>query len=581
MDWLRPHLADDALGAGPWCWPRDRERRDRLTGRHGEVPVPRVGSIAAVTVQNDTVVLWHVAQGRRGDGGGRLRPSPGLRRDFVGEASRPATLGPAIRASWRDAGIAVPRGLPVLWTSMHGATARSPDITCLASVRSTSGVPDLRYPIDGPSFGLAFCLSLASSVLGCPLPGDLVASATVDAAGNVGPVGGLPQKVAGLVRMAPHVTRLIVAATQRTEAEAEAGDHLHVVPVMHAAEAIDVAFGDRLSALIVDAGQDPQRRDELTASFFRLALTGSDAIVEWRPVMQGATLALQEWPDLSADARYRLAFARAVAARHHDNSGRVELPSDEWLASLPRVLRLQVIAHLVQQSADAGAPDPVVIEAHAGALLDHAVEDSSLPELRLRGALARLWAVTGRTVDALARQERLAQACDAIYADQDVAYPLAEWARLAGALRDAPSLRRALAFHDRMLGTGGYRGLGPRYVELALVRGRLLVNPDDAEARGIARQIGCDATLPDHVRWCANRWAGVAGREALALAALRGDAAAARNLELSQLDDALHAGNAVAADACVDALESYDPGPVGHLRRVGASPEEIARLYPY
>ena len=70
---------------------------------------------------------------------------------------------------------------------------------------------DLRYPIDGPSFGLALVLSLASIVFDAILPGDVVASATVDAAGNVGPVGGLEQKVGGLQRLAPRVTRLIVA----------------------------------------------------------------------------------------------------------------------------------------------------------------------------------------------------------------------------------------------------------------------------------------------------------------------------------------------------------------------------------
>ena len=101
-------------------------------------------------------------------------------------------------------------------------------------------------------------------------------------------------------------------------------------------------------------------------------------------------------------------------------------------------------------------------------------------------ALARLQAVTGRTKDALASQERLAHAFADIYADGDIAYPLSEWARLAGALRDAASLERAQAFHEQMLGAGSYRGLGPRYVELALIRGRLLVDPDDVSAREAA-----------------------------------------------------------------------------------------------
>jgi hypothetical protein len=561
MTWLRPHVAADALAAGPWCWPRAGERLDRTVARLGDVPAPDVGSIAAVTVQSDTVVLWHLARGLSGGKG--------------------ATLGPAMRASWREAGIALPRGLPVLWHSMHDATARPPDIAYLASIRGSPGVPDLRYPLDGPSFGLAFLLSLASIVLDCALPGDIVASAAVDAAGNVGPVGGLEQKVAGVIRMAPHVTRFIVAAAQRVEAETHAGNYLRVVPVTHAAEAVDIAFAEQLSGLIVGAGQDPLRRDELTASFFRLALMGSDVLVDWAPVRRGARLALDRWTDLPADARYALEFAHAVAARHDVNAGAVGLPPEGWLAARPRMVRVQVIAHLVQQSADTGTPAPAIIEPHALGLLDHAVEESSPPELRLRGALARLHAVTGRAAMALAGQERLARAFAEIYADSDIAYPLAEWARLAGALRDDASLRRAQHFHDRMRGAGSYRGLGPSYVELALVRGRLLLDPRDTAAREIAAQLGADVALPDHVRWSADRWAGAVRRDALTLAERRGAVAAARNLELAQLDDALLAGNATAANACVDAIERYDPGPVGHLRRAGATPADIARLYPY
>jgi hypothetical protein len=108
-----------------------------------------------------------------------------------------------------------------------------------------------------------------------------------------------------------------------------------------------------------------------------------------------------------------------------------------------------------------------------------------------------------------------------------------------------------------------------------------MIDPDDAEAVQLARQLAEDDALPDHVRWCARRWLGAAGRPALQAAALHGHVVAARNLELLQLDEALRTGAADAAAACVDALESYDPGPVGHLRRAGATPGDIARLYPY
>lgn len=561
MPLLRPHFADDAFAAGPWCWPRDGDRLGAVLRRHGAVPASAVGSTAAITVRGGSAVLWHVRAGRSADQG--------------------ATLGPETRASWRHAAIAVPRGLPVLWSSMHDATARLPDVRWLASVRSSQGIEDTSAPIDGPSFGLAFCLMLASVVLECALPGNLVASAAVDPAGVVGPVGGLVDKVRALSRMAPRVTHLLVAASQRDEAEAAAGDRLAIVPVTHASEAIDAAFGAQLADLIVAAGRDPGRRADLTESFFRLALVGSSSLVDWGPVARGASDALAHWADLPPDARHRLTFAHAVAVRHASNSGALDSPPDAWIASLPRMVRVQVVAHLVQQSADTGRPSAGDAERLAARWIDTPLEDSAPPELRLRGALARLHAVTGAPQSALATQEALARAFAAIYQDHDVAYPLSEWARLAGALRDEDALRRAEAFHDRMRAAGDYTGLGPRYVELALVRGRALLHPDDSDACARAAPLAGDATLPDHVRWSAARWAGQAGRAALERAAASGDVMAERNLALARLDEAIRAGDASGADTCVDVLARLDPGPLGHLRRAGSSAETIARMYPY
>ncbi|MCC6163794.1 MAG: hypothetical protein IT182_10660 [Acidobacteria bacterium] len=563
MSWLRPHVADEAWAAGPWCWPREADVA-RIIAARGPMPEPAVGSTAAVTVQHDTVVLWHVSRGHATD-----------------SVEHGPALGPALRASWRDAGLALPRGLPVLWHSMHDATSTPPSIAYMASVRNAPGVPDLHAPIDGPSFGLAFVLGLASDVLHCALPGDVIASASVDAAGHVGPVGGLEQKIAGIVRMAPHVTRLIVATSQYEEASAYARSRLRVVPVAHAAQAVEEAFGDRLSALLVDAAADPERRDALTASFFRLALLGSDALVDWAPVRRGARIALDRWTDITPDARYALSFAHAVATRHAVNAGTIAMPPAGWLTARPRMVRVHVVAHLVQQCADTATPDAHVVQHAAEALLDRAIEESSPAELRLRGALARLHTVTGRAPDALVAQEQLARAFADIYADADVAYPLSEWARLAGALRDRESLARAEAFHDRMLGSGGYRGLGPRYVELALVRGRLLLDPGDSSARDNAARMAADVTLPDHVRWSASRWAGTACRALLEQAADGGDPLASRNLTLADLDEALARADTNAAARCIDTLATQDPGPIAHLRHANASPEEVARLYPY
>ncbi|BCS35944.1 hypothetical protein TBR22_A51790 [Luteitalea sp. TBR-22] len=527
--------------------------------------MPPPGTVAGLTVQDETTALWCIACGPRrhaprGDGG--------------------ATLGPETRGAWHDAGVSLPRAVPVLWRSVHEGTAQLPRVTYLASASGVAVVPDVRQPIDGPSFGLAFGLALASRILDCAVPGDVIATATLDATGRVGPVGGLAQKLRAVGRMAPSVRRVLVAAAQQAEAQRHAAPHVEVIGVSHAAAAIDAVFGRRLAARLVEAGDQVERREELTGSFFRLALMGSEGLVDWRPVRRGARLALDRWKDLGADARYRLEFAEAVAARHVDNGGRADLPPPGWLDGQPRPIRVQVVAHLVQQCADAGTPVVAAIEPIAASLLDHPIAESSPAELRLRGAVARLLAVTGRPDEARRLQEQVALAFAAIYADQDVAYPLAEWARLAGVLGDVEALARAERAHDRARSSGGYRGLGPRYVDLALVKGALLVDPTDAQARRRALALGTDPTLPDTLRWSALRWAG-GGRAALERATAEGDPVAGRQLVLARLDEAVRAGDPAAVESAMRVLARYDPGPVGHLRRAGASSSDIARLYPY
>jgi hypothetical protein len=360
-----------------------------------------------------------------------------------------------------------------------------------------------------------------------------------------------------------------------------ADGRMRVIGVARAADAIEHAFGDTLSQLLVDAGSDPERREELTAGFFRLALVGSDAIVDWAPVARGAALAVDRWPSGGPDAGWRLEFARAVAARHQNNSGIVGMPPEAWFDTVPRMLRLQVLAHLVQQSADTGTPEAAIIETRARRELTARLEDAAVQELRLRGALGRLCAVTGRAFQAHDDQRSIALAFAALYAEDDVARPLSEWSRLAGALGNASSLNAACALHDQLLGRGGYSGLGARYVELAITRARLMLDASDEGARAMAVTLCDDVTLPDHVRWSAHRWAGERARPALEQAAREGDGLAARNLVLARLDSAVAGDDDVEANACVGTLESYDPGPVGHLRRSGASASDVARLYPY
>lgn len=550
-----------ALEAGPWCWPGPETIAfETAAAAFGLPPPPKPGHVAAITVRGQTTTVWHLQPFR-----------PGL-------ATTP--LGSDAHASWRNAGIALPRSLPVLWRSVHDATREPPGVRRLRATLSAAGFEEREPFVDGPSFGLAFFLVLASSVLDCPVPGDVIASAGIDAFGRLSPVDALARKIDGIVELAPSVCRIMVAADQARQATDLARGRLEVVGAQHAAEALDRIFGERLSTLLVEAGSDPGRRAELTSSFFRLALVGRGAAIDWSPVARGAGQALDTWTDLGAEPRYQLQFARAVAGRHESNEGSMPLPDPVWLAAQPRMLRVQVLSHLVQQAADTASPDAATIEALAREAVEPVIEEAFVPELRLHGALCRLQALTGRADEALHGQERLARVLAAVFAIQDVSFPLSEWLRLAGALGDRASLDRASEFRQQMLSHGGFGEHGTPYVDLAWARGRLQLDPGDADAWGVAVRLCDDPTVPAHVRWSAHRWAGEPYTRALRTAT------DARGMDrrydlLASLDAAVRAGEGPASDALVEALQHLDPGPVGHLRRHGADAGEVARLYPY
>lgn len=550
-----------ALAAGPWCWPPEETiAAELLVARLGPPRDPPAGELAAVTVRDEVASLWWLAP--------------------QGTAGPPAAaLGPEALASWEAAGLALPRSVPLLWRDVHRAARVAPRVGLLDVTRHSSGFMPRDAVVDGPSFGLAFFLQLASVVLDCPVPTHLVASASIDAYGRLGAVGSIADKVAGLRALAPRVRLLLVAADQAEAARRAGGTRLEVVGIRHAAEALEHAFGSLLSRRLVDGGADGTTRAELADAFFRLALVGRGAAVDWTPIERGATLALDTWPDLDADLRYQLLFARAVAARHESNRGALPLPDAAWLRLQPRVRRLQVLAHLIQQCADTGTPDAVRTQDVARPWLTLDTHEATIPEMVLLGAHARLWAVTGQAGRALATQRDLTLAYLRIYAEEHASFPLAEWIRLAGALGDTAALREAHDVHDRLVVSGGHGAHGRPYVELALARARLTRDEGDREAQREMVRLASDDTLPSHVRWSAHRWV-PEGRDLLESAAER-DVHAARALALVRLDRCLTAGDTEGADLCADALQQLDPGCVGHLRSSGASPAEVARLYPY
>ena len=290
-------------------------------------------------------------------------------------------------------------------------------------------------------------------MLSLPLPPDLIASVAIDELGRTSRVDGLFEKLDGIATLAPRISRVLVAASQHDEVRSSAG-RLQLVPVRTAAQALEVVFGDALGIRLAEAGSDDARRRELVDAFFRLALVGRGAAVDWSPVERGARIALRDWPP-AFDDRYRLQFAAGVAARHERNAGEIAVPGPAWLDAQPAPIRVGVLTHLVQQSADTGTPSPDEIEPYAATQVPKDLGAAFVPQLQLAGALARLWAVTGRAADALDMQQRVARAFVATFEDAQVSFQLSEWFRLSGALGDAEAFARAETFLAKLEATGG------------------------------------------------------------------------------------------------------------------------------
>jgi hypothetical protein len=593
----RPHVdGHDAAGLartlreGPWCWPVEAAALARARRFVPDGP-PRLlpGRALLVTADPGLADLWALEVG--------LDDAP-----TDAEALR---FGSKAAASWDVAVVTLPRALPVLWSSVarwHDAWLRAVHLV----VRPTSAAVAAPAPsraarerlLDGPSFGLSFLLALTSLVLDEPLPEDLVASAQLLPGGQLGEVGGLPEKIEIVAREAPTVRRLLVCARQERAARAAsraAGARVEVVGVATAAAAIDATLGSVLVERLVAAGRDPGRRHELVEAFFRLVLLGRRGVVDWSPVARAAAVALAQWDGLDADDRRRLEFAAAVALRHEENRGRLPVLDARWLAGLPAPLRLTILANYVQQSADAGEPAPARVIAEATPHLVRGPE-AFAPHLGLLGAVGRLLAVSGEPARALAHQMEAARGLLERMERESVSFPLAEWYRLAGALGERAAFDAAEAVRRDVEAQGGL-GPGRPYVELARARALVALGAEPGDAEETLERLGRDEEVPSHVRWSAVRWhvrlreeQGLDATAVLArfdVAAGRGEAEARRARPfrvLVELDRAVRGGDGAAGVAALAELAALQPGVVGHLARAAAPAEAaaaVARLFPY
>ncbi|MBI4612624.1 MAG: hypothetical protein HY720_03350 [Planctomycetes bacterium] len=587
---LIPHVRANLatmLQAGPWCWPpADDEsalERARDAGSLLSPPPQSPGVVPLVSVRESSATLWALFPSWGETSGASATAS------FVGEA----------RSAWRTARSALTRSLPLLWTSVWDACHREPLARYVTAFLPPDAPASPERVLDGESFGLAFVLSLASTVLGESLPGDFVALAAVDEWGRLAPVGALPRKIRFAGRYAPRVRRILVAAGQEDEARLAAATlDLDVIALPSAEKAIQSLLPD-VAPLLARAGSDPLRRARLVRSFFRLSIAERSAALDWTPIAEAARIALDSWPGLLPRERETLSFAGAVARRHQKNAGEMPIPSTEWLADLPPSIRLRVVASIVQHTADTGNPPTATAEALAR---EHRVDPGNAfdDHLRLQGALGRLLAVTGRPREALDLQIEAAEGWLARNEFAASSYALSAGYLLVAGLEDRSGFERLAALQAEADTLGDLGDDGRLFV--AASRGRALVALGAVEDAKSLLQSVWSAPGPEHVRFGAARLlvrlaedAGASSNIESVLTELqehvrsasRGARSARRALALVALDRGARTQDAREVEEALAELRAIDPGPVGHLEaaaaRMGLALPAfyVQRFYPY
>lgn len=501
---------------------------------------------------------------------------------------------------WDEAAIALSRSLPLVWRALHEVhqTPRAAGhLVTRTFADRTAHVPE---ELGGDSFGLSFALAMASMILEAPVPEEFVASAAVGPSGAVEAVDGLDVKVAVIEAEAPRVGKILVARANESVARA-AVRRLVVVAVRNLGEAIEIVFGAAFEEFLQRSSADATARGEIVDSFFRIAMGGRGTFVDWSPVERGAAAVLG-WRSLDEVQRFKVALARAVAGRHERNRGSIPVPKAAVLDAFPRAMRVAIATHIVQQCADSDSPESAGVEGlvrDLGGLVP--VREAFPSQLRLRGAWARLRAVTGFPGEALAIQEEIARIWLDLLEYEETSFQLSEWCRLAGALKDRNAFRRAGSLHERVARLGGLGLKGNVYVELARAKAMVLLSiTDDREVQAALARLTDDGHAPAHVVQSALRWAALAayqgGDEAAAeglLARLERSPERGRNgfgpevhLALARAERAWDRGDHAEAARQLDVARAADPGPVQNLLHAASCQGQpgiayVCRFYPY
>jgi hypothetical protein len=384
----------------PWCWPVDPGDVARAQALGFAPPSPPLpGHTLAVTLSPR--VVWEVAPG---SGGWPL----------VGEAAATAWRAPRVAA----------RALPFAPALERVAAPTTLGLFDLAAEACLSPA------IDGGSLGLALVLAHASLFLGLPVPADLVALGTVDAAGVVGGVDGFDEKVDWLRAAAPSVRRLLVGPG------APACTGFELVGVASAAEAVERVFATATQQM----PDDPDTLARAARQLRRTVWTDRPGLLDWAAVARTADAVARRLPAGAARAEAELALA--VARRHLGGDEPLPWPLPAWPWLAERGIRLRAVAHVVQSWADAATPCAPHLLAEAAAHLAPAGERTD-GDAMLLGALGRAWVAAGDEPRGL---RVLGEAVDlwwALEREEDSTHALCEQLRVAALLGERTTVAAA------------------------------------------------------------------------------------------------------------------------------------------
>jgi hypothetical protein len=562
-------LDKPTLAAGPWCWPADAAAI--LAQAPDFKCADDFGVAPFLTVADEGVVslLLVALEGRRVSSLRAVAIQPDSLAAVVHASSylellvprAPSRLRPS--ALFLDDVVLADRGVP------HGGAPRSAQV------------------VEGGSFGLAALLALTSRALLTPHPPDVIAIATVDDCGAVGPVDeqGLRDKVMALRRLAPRIRRVIVAEGQH--AAAGVAGH-EVIAVSTVARALEQAWS--VAAVWELAARLPVKEaTKLADEVIGAALFGKAPVNHHYEGLAAVAGCLLSREDLPSVKRTKLAIARAVAQRHTNNGGAFSLPAE---LRLPE--REELIAHWLQQCADVGG-EPAAVDAIASELSPNSAA-ASHGLAKAHGAVARWWAVTGAEHAALRLALKTARYFVEALEPKDATHTLCLALQLAGVLSERTLFDEAATLWTQV--RDEVDDASAAFVRLAHARGALLIDPTAMPLhQSVLEELWY---RPEPYRWHVSTAAGrlLARSSDEEREAVRAELTswthepegmkswiAQVTLELIGLDEALSMGSAVEAEASVVRLSELDPGVLRNLRAgllSGRSfPEWVARAYPY